>query len=137
MGNLLSDKREIQFSIQDIMQVAEAKTEIPGWIAYEWQAMEGGSIVVGCVPDGVYTRGPRKGTPRLDTKGCTHRIAMVVALSEMEDRAHKYEAESGRCWNCKGEGKVWSSWSAESGTRFRSCDRCGATGKAPETESAA
>lgn len=116
-------------SIRDVMDLAAKKTGIEGWQAYRWSAVEGGDIVRGCVPCGVYSRGPRKGLPkwRPATPGTEREV--VVVRSELDAAAETYEREECKCWHCKGEGKTVSRVSVIDGTSYRECCRCSGTGK--------
>ncbi len=111
-------------TIQDIMQVATQKSGIEGWVAYEWEAVGDDSIVKGCVPNGVYSKGPRKGQPRISVpvEGTTKRI--VVSTSEADESAERFIEETGRCYTCKGERRVWDGWSAAEGNSHKDCSDC-------------
>ena len=115
-----------KFSAGDFMKAAEAKVGIEGWEAYRWEDCDGDSIVTGDVPDGVYRSGPRKGRPRF--KGPGRRV--IITRSDMWAVATAYEAETGKCWDCKGTGQTWAGWSKAEGTHYRECQRCGGTGEA-------
>lgn len=115
-------KGDIGFSIRDAMDAAEKKSKISGWKAYAWESASGGHIVTGETPAGVYLKGPRKGK---DKYNGLNKMTIVVSESELKEAASSYEEETGKCWNCKGGGKVFSGWSAKEGTTYRPCDRCG------------
>jgi hypothetical protein len=116
------------FSINDCMEAAEAKVGIEGWKAYQWEDCDDDSIVTGSVPDGVYSKGPRKGKPRFVGKG----KRVIITRVELEARAIAYEAETGKCWDCKGTGQTWAGWSRTEGTKYRECQRCAGTGEAQQ-----
>lgn len=122
-----------RFSLQDIMDVAAKKIGIPDWQGYQWEAVSDrqgdyDSIVTGCVPDGVYSKGPRKGSPRFSfPKHGTKRTA-IVTTAELVPIAAEYESQ-GRCWDCKGSGKTIASVHITEGTTYRDCSRCKGTGK--------
>jgi hypothetical protein len=113
------------FSLNDIMSLAEIKSGTPGWKATKWQAGGGDSIVTGSVPVGTYSRGPRKGEPKFTGPS----TMVVVTRAELETAATAYEAETGRCWNCKGTGQVVRKISVTEGTTYRPCARCGGSGE--------
>jgi len=113
------------FSINDCMKAAETKVAIEGWKAYRWEDCDGDSIVTGDIPDGVYRSGPRKDRPRF--KGPGRRV--VITNAELQVIATAYEAETGKCWECKGTGQVWAGWSKAEGTKYRKCQRCAGTGE--------
>ena len=117
------------FSIDDIMKAAEAKVGIDGWEAYKWEACDDDSIVTGDIPDGVYRSGPRKGQPRFN-KATARRV--IITRAELQVIATAYEAETGKCWDCKGTGQTWAGWSKTEGTKYRECQRCAGTGEAQQ-----
>ena len=114
-----------KFSIGDYMEAAEAKVNIEGWKAYRWEDCDGDSIVTGDVPNGVYRSGKRKGRPRFNGPG----QKVIVTKAELQSRAATYEAETGRCWDCKGTGQAWVGWSKAEGARYSTCSRCSGTGE--------
>lgn len=115
---------DFNFSIKDCHDIAEAKVGIQGWSAYRWTRLEDDALIEGCVPDGVYARGPRKGRPRYNGKNVTHQKKVAVTKSELQAAAKAYETAEGKCWDCKGTGKTFSGWSAAEGTTYRPCARC-------------
>jgi hypothetical protein len=115
-----------KFSIGDIMCFAEKKTGIPGWKAVNWERVGNDSIVEGCVPEGVYRSGRRKGQPRF----IGPKSKVVVTQAELENTASEYEGETGKCWDCHGTGRVVTGWSEPDGTRYATCSRCGGKGEA-------
>lgn len=125
---------EYRFSMQDAIDVAAKKVGIDGWEGYAWEAADGGSIVRGCVPDGVYSKGPRKGQPKFSNPVCGTEKTVVVALEELASAAAHHERSTGECWDCKGTGQTWAGWSAADGNRYKTCSRCGGSGSAPNME---
>lgn len=121
---------DYKFSIHDAMQEAAVISGITDWQGYRWEACEGGCIVTGCVPSGVFTKGKNKGQPKFRPAmpGTDRRV--VVGTDHMQAVAQLYEAARGCCWDCKGTGEVWAGWSADSGARYRKCTRCNGSGKA-------
>lgn len=114
------------YSIGDIMEVAEKKRGVDGWKSVVWHASWNGFLVEGCIPDGVYSRGPRKGRPRFNKPY----DKVVVTSAEMDEAAQSYEAVTGKCWDCKGTGQVWNGWSKADGSKYRQCLRCDGSGEA-------
>lgn len=117
------------YSIQDIMGVAESKVGIEGWQGVSWERVGEDSVVAGCVPDGVYSRGPRKGKPRYSKPVAGTSRKVVVVESEIMEHASRYESEENNCWDCKGSGEVFHSWDHKEGTTYRKCKRCDGSGK--------
>lgn len=122
---------EYKHSIGDAMDLAAKKAGIPGWQGYRWSAVEGGDIVRGCVPSGVYSRGPRKGLPKFGPSVPGTERQVVVVRAELDAVAAAYERDDCRCWHCKGDGRVIARVRIEEGTTYRECKRCGGTGKPP------
>jgi len=115
---------DYRITIQDVMDFAAKKINIPGWKGYIWESTVGGSVITGAVPGGVYSRGKKKGQPRFDGSKTTNRCKVVVSDDDAERYAKEYEEESGICWNCEGTGKVWAGWSVSEGTKYIPCKKC-------------
>lgn len=107
---------------------------IPGWKGYRFTWLDDNDLlhVEGCVPAGVYTRGPRKGQPRYrhpDAVGT--RLTITWTRAELEAKATSWEHVTGQCRACVGVGQVYFRRVGEQ-TEYRPCARCGGTGKAPK-----
>ena len=114
-----------RFSMADAFDIAREVVGMEGWEPYRWQLTDGdGQIVNGCKPSGYYTRGERKGQPKF--RPATPGTERTVAISkrDLEARAAAYEAETGKCWDCKGEGQECAGWSRDTGIKYRACSRC-------------
>ena len=117
---------ELQHSMRDAMEIAEAKSK-PGWKAFRWQAAGRDNVISGRVPGGVYQRGPKRGLPRFDHPASGPVGIVCVSEAELNAAAQDYEA-GGKCWNCKGKREVMAGWNIEEGARFKPCKRCNGTG---------
>lgn len=114
----------------DATAFAEKRVGLDGWKAYAVEVVDGGFIVIGCIPFGTYTRGAKAGKPRYCHPNATDHRRMVISTEELNQAALVYES-SGACYNCKGKKQeVWG-WSKEEGHTYRNCRRCQATGRAP------
>ena len=108
--------------------VARAKLgKTDEWRWCRWTDIGGGYHVWGGVPR-TLTRGKRKG--ELTWDGPLDQCA--VTAREIREAEAAYEAATGACHKCGGDGKEWIGWSCYEGNKYGPCRRCGATGKAPE-----
>lgn len=97
--------------------------DIEGWEPFEYERVTGGLIIKGCIPE-IISRGPRKGQKRASKDVQT----VLVTCEEMEAEMADYEAKTGKCGECYGEG-------ARPGSRTAGdCPRCHGTGAAPEPQ---
>lgn len=137
--------RPFLFSINDAMNVAAKKAGIDGWQAYRWRALDNGprsdSLVIGCVPDGFYTRGDRKGRPRFSKPKPGTVRELAVTHAELISYAETYVRETGRCWDCKGEGRTLAGAGLQDDgsiyRNYRTCTRCGGSCIDPTAEARA
>lgn len=105
--------------------------DLDGW---RWASME----VVGKGRDQVFV--VEGGVPPLKktgkNKGRPNWVGVrlekvVVTPAEVDAEEARYEAEEGRCHKCGGtKQEVWR-WTAAGGHEYRTCGRCGGTGKPP------
>lgn len=74
------------------------------------------------------TKGKNKGTPNwresFDAK------TVYISGEEIKQLTAEYVKRTGNCSECEGTTQVFQSWNHITGTKFRPCDKCGATGKA-------
>jgi hypothetical protein len=131
-----------RFSIGDAMKLAERKANIAGWKAYRWRALDDDptsfdSLVTGCVPDGVHSRGKHKGLPRFSKPkpGTVREIAVTTA--ELTAQAKQYALNTLQCWDCKGQGKTVIAHSARTGATYGTCPRCNGSRIDPTAEARA
>ena len=78
----------------------------------------------GAVPIGVIERGKSKGRPKwpdqLDT--------VLVRMRDIDESKQRYEAETGKCCECFGEGSL-GAWSKTMFDARKPCKRCAGTGR--------
>lgn len=96
------------------------------WKAFRFEAVTGGYIVVGAIPVGVYSRGPRKGKPKWNGTG----TKIVVSDADVKAEADKYVLDTGNCPDCLGTREELQSWSATHGTKTQPCSVCAGSGRA-------
>jgi len=73
---------------------------------------------------GVISHGRRKGQPKYSAD----RKSVVVTIAEEQAEHARFEAETGKCGDCKGEGKVLAGWHHVTGTSYRECVACHGSG---------
>lgn len=110
--------------------IARRKLEKPPeWMACIWERIgPDASKIEGGLTTPIL-RGKRKGKPkwigpRRNFDAC------IVTDEEIRREKTSYEASTGRCAECLGEGKVIYSISVTDGTKNRDCSACKGTGKA-------
>lgn len=96
------------------------------WKAYQFESIDGDYIVVGSVPVGVFSSGPRKGKPKWKGDG----KKVIVHGAEVEAEIARYVGATGNCFNCFGTKEEFLSWSIAEGTKRRHCSVCGGSGVA-------
>lgn len=108
--------------------IAIEKSGVAGWEPCLYEAVGEGTrdaLISGGVPR-ILTRGPNKGKRKWAGK----LTRVVVTGAEVDAAMTKYEAETGICAECEGTGRITAGWSATEGTKYRTCGKCGGTGKA-------
>ena len=111
--------------------VAIRKSGIVGWEPYLYERCgTDGVLLTGAVPR-LLKSGPRKGKKTWDRKGATS-VVVIAAETDAEEAA--YEARTGNCGKCFGEGEVCVGWSKDDGKKIRTCKHCQGTGKATTSE---
>lgn len=117
-----------EVNVQGLLErIAKRRSESPGFeicmmrVRKDRESFE----VEGAVPR-ILTRGPRQGEK---TWWNTHRQRFVVTIEQLDAEATAYESETGNCARCFGKGEVFARWHHETGTTYRPCPSCGATGK--------
>jgi hypothetical protein len=95
---------------------------------FSWECLDdGGVLMEGSTSSGLHESGPRKGRPKFDGP----RKKTVVTEEEHTAERLRYEAETGNCFQCGGDGQMSWGWDNIKGSIWRPCDRCAATGKPP------
>src|SRR5262249_42784812 len=57
-------------------------------------------------------------------------VRCVITEAEHTAFCLRFEAKTGSCFQCKGIGQQVTGWSSTEGTTYRTCTRCGGSGKA-------
>ena len=86
-----------------------------------------GFYLIGAVPIGTFSRGPRKGQPKFPPKNKLQQV--VISADEKKQAQIEWEIETGFCSHCGGSGKQVKSISIKEGTTYRDCVACNGTGK--------
>lgn len=89
-----------------------------------------GFYLIGAIPIGTYSRGPRKGRPKWPPRRELQRV--VITANEVRETQIQYENETGLCCRCGGSGQTVKSVGV-AGTTYRECIGCEGTGKALHT----
>lgn len=74
--------------------------------------------------------GPQKGRPNWKKMDKSTERTVCVTQSEHDAWCEAWEARTGKCRKCVGEGTRPDGWSKAEGQRWRECRDCGGTGKA-------
>lgn len=113
----------------------------PEWDAYEFEAIgrtadnrEAKLIRVAGAVAPPKTRGKYKGLPNWDKRDPATEKTAYFTPAEHEEWTRQWEQKNGKCAECLGRGEKIAGWSAASGTRYKPCEKCGSTGKAPNVE---
>lgn len=108
--------------------VANRKITAPdNWRWFRLESVGDGVMLTGCTSSGNYTKGPRKGRPRYDG---TPTDRVFVSDQECATEERRYEAETGKCATCGGDGKMWIGWKHGEGSQWAPCRACQTTGLA-------
>lgn len=87
-----------------------------------------GFSLTGGVPLGVVTRGPRKGRPKFPPLRQLQEV--IITYGDVKATREEWVAATGLCPQCGGDGQTVWRVSTTSGTEYRPCRACRATGKA-------
>lgn len=90
-----------------------------------------GVMVTGAISHVLIAKGPRKGEPNWKHRDRSTEQQVFVSHDAIDARKARYEAETGLCHRCFGDGKVVQSVSVDTGVTYRKCRRCDGTKKAP------
>ena len=103
----------------------------PGWEGYKFEVIGENKLVrvVGAVAP-LKKRGKYKGHRNWQRLDKTTEKTAYFTPAEHEAWMLEWERKTGLCAECTGRGERSVSWSAAGGTRYKTCDKCGATGKA-------
>lgn len=101
------------FTFNDAMEVGQQKMniEIPGWNAFEVEAITNGFLITGTANE----------------HGADSKI--VISEADLNEAAITYE-HTGKCWDCKGIGEVFHGWNHKTGTKNKTCPKCNGNGRA-------
>lgn len=100
------------------------------WVMHEWMRCGGhapdwtATRVVGSVVTDFITRGPRKGKPNYRKLDRSLFLTTTVMDDDHKSWLADWETETGKCHTCEGTGKEWALWSADAGSKYRTCTRC-------------
>lgn len=107
----------------------------PNWSFYALEAIRGpdreliATKITGAVAPAI-TRGPRKGQPNWRKLDRSTREVLYVTPAAHSAWCLLWEARTGKCRECAGDGEVCTGWSVAEGRRTKICPRCGGSGLA-------
>lgn len=103
--------------VDHLLNIARRKTGRPTAVAASWEALgEPGHH------DGVRMEIAD------DNVTWANLETVIVDRREEDAEPARYEAETGKCGLCGGDGQEWRGWNRETGHLWRECKRCGGTG---------
>jgi len=107
---------------QHVETVARRKLNVgPDWRVFSWEFVRPDNFLVeGCVPSTDLL-----GKVKWDGKPSK----TVVTRGERDAELARFEAETGKCGWCCGDGLEFKSWDHKTGTEHRPCRNCGGTGE--------
>ena len=112
-------------NMRDDMNIAaRKKLGKENWSWCESESITGGILLTGSETH--QTNGKTKWKPR---KECDK---VLLTMEDLEAVASEYESNTGNCHRCMGEKQEVFGWNIETGTKKRTCTRCGGTGIAPQ-----
>src|SRR3990167_10978085 len=90
----------------------------PGFEWFRWEVIgPDATKLTGCISTGTYKKGPQKGRPKYDGP----RQEVVVTNAEEAAELDRYEADTGRCGRCLGDGQVLAAWNHLTGVSWKQC----------------
>jgi len=101
----------------------------PEWRAGVYRSLHPlGFELIGAVPIGTISRGPRKGRPKWPPRNQWR--AVVISAEQVAETRRQWEAETGLCSHCGGSRKQVKSIGARGSLWYQTCTACGGTGNA-------
>ncbi|WP_411975956.1 hypothetical protein [Sulfitobacter faviae] len=119
----------------DLMLIQSQGSVPDGWGIYSWEVVNlhtphEAIHLTGGVGRPI-KKGKRKGRTTWRDMDPSTKMVFTFTRQQMAAFRKAWEAETGECSNCHGNGTECYGWSATEGERFRPCKACNATGKAP------
>jgi hypothetical protein len=97
------------------------------WKSCGWKRLDPDGLLVRIAQEKTISRGPRKG--KIAWHGEVKEV--FVSYAETTVAELEWEAQTGKCHNCGGDGQENCGWHHETGPRYRTCQRCTGSGVAP------
>jgi len=102
--------------------IAKARVGVDGWEPFSYlNSGSGRLLVTGDIPR-IITDGPERGVQVWDQ--VVHRVSIVITHIDYFNHLQDYEASTGKCGHCLGEGRVIHSWHHREGTQYIRCPKC-------------
>lgn len=118
----------------DLLSIQAAEIScIANWTAYEFEMLpKYPQESVMCKVTGAVVplklSGPNKGKPNYNKKDSSTVREIYIQIKDYESWIKDWEIKTGNCANCAGKGKLFHSWSKDSGSTYRPCLMCNSTG---------
>lgn len=117
-------------------QAREKANQGPDWGVYRWEHLpeSNGMMLTGAVVTATYKSGKRKGMTNWTKRDASTERRIFISYAEREAYEAAWEASTGKCSRCEGEGKTPAGWSKDTGQTYRDCPKCKGTGLAKVAE---
>lgn len=117
-------------------QAREKAGQGPDWGVYSFRHLDesSGMLLTGAVTRAVYKSGPRKGMRNWKLRDKSTDLPVFITYAERDAYVTSWEASTGKCSRCEGEGKTPAGWSTATGQTYRDCPKCGGSGLANVAE---
>jgi hypothetical protein len=133
------ERQDVRLPAPDFAMMAVQKmVDIPDrWTVAVWEIVNYGTPaqamqVTGAVCDVVFKSGPRKGRKNWAKRDKSTEFSVRYTERQEKEVQLQWEADTGFCHKCHGNGTAWAGWSAVNGTTYKICRRCAGTGQRPD-----
>ena len=123
----------------DVLALSSKYSVPEGWEVFIWETINMDTPneaiqFTGAVVNETFKSGPRKGRKNFAKRDKSTEMKLVMTRPELHAFRENWGAENGKCPTCLGSGQVFQSWNHETGTTYRECNRCKASGSFTPTQ---